>query len=159
MPAAFRVLSWCVTAAAYLVLAGQLSWSEVFTAVVLASLAALWSARLRRCSSRTFAVTGQHAGHWARAWIALAPGAWRVGCRLLRVALVGAAPTETSAHRVDFDYGRDADALERGRRTTALLTASLGPASFIVRMRAGRGEVLMHRIVPERAAPDRRWLQ
>lgn len=50
-----EVATWCLCGAVYLIFAGQLRWDEGATAVVLATLATVWSILIRRCSTVHFA--------------------------------------------------------------------------------------------------------
>jgi hypothetical protein len=141
----FRALSWCATVALYLVLAGQLGRAELVTALVLATGVAAWSALIRGCSPTRFAIRADQLPALVRAAAALGTASWRVAGSLLRAAVPGAACASQAVRR-RFHYGRARSPADRSRRAAALLAASLGPESFIVRMPRGRAQVLVHRI-------------
>jgi hypothetical protein len=133
------------------------SVSEVATGIVLALLATLWMVAARRTSSRRFGVSRAHVRVWARA-IGSVPGATlRTGAALV-AAIVRPDRARPSAPTRPFRHGATEDPAERGRRATALLAASLAPASYVVRADGGRDEVLFHAIGSAPPPADREWL-
>lgn len=150
------VSTWCAAAALYLLLAGSTSPTEVATGAAVASLATLWARGTGRAAPRRFAGTRGHFGAWARAIRRLVPATLRTGAVLAQVAIRGGSPAR--AYAVAFVRGPEDDAQTRGRRATALLTASLAPDSYVLRAAPARAEVLLHALGPAPAETDPRWL-
>lgn len=150
-----RLLAWGCTFGLYLALTGTARESELITAALVASLATFWSAAIRDHSGVHFLPSTAHMRCWARAVAGLVPAIGRVALVLLRVAALGGSPWR--AARWTFDYGSPRDPSDRARRASALLSASLGPEAYVVRLPAGRRRALAHTLRP-RASPDRRWL-
>jgi hypothetical protein len=149
-------LVWLVSLATYLLLAGQVSKSEIAVGVVLASGATGWYLLLRHCSTRRFAPTAEHLSVWLRTLLKLVPATLRTGAVLVRVAALGGSPGTVRA--VPFADGELDDPVQRARRATAILAASLAPDSFVVRANHGKGQALIHSIIGGTPEPDRDWL-
>lgn len=80
----------------------------------------------------------------------------RTGLALTRMVFRSAPAGRADA--VPFRERAVGDPAERARRVTALLAASLAPASYVVRMDPGRAEVLLHGIDSRPQVHDREWL-
>lgn len=169
------VLIWCAAFASDLLFAGQISWHEIVTGIVLASLATAWMRTIRRASQRPFRFSAELLRPLARALGKLVPATFATGAVLVRVAGLGHRAGDAEVH--DFEYGAPDDsdgsiestdllaaegrlrqAVDRARRALALLLVSYAPDRFVVNVEAHSGTVLIHVIVPSRREPDPRWL-
>jgi len=148
------VLTWCLSGAVYLLFAGQVSADEVATAVVLATLATVWSVVIRRCSQVHFGHAPHLTAALLRAMRDLMPAAMRVGLILVRSAGQRASPGR--AVRAAFAPGRAGDPAARTRRAVALLAASLAPDRLVIATDAN--EAHLHVLGELSHAPDARWL-
>jgi hypothetical protein len=149
------VAIWCLALALYLMFAGALSGDEFGTAIVLASLSALWATLIRRQSRLRFAAPRGLFTHLAQA-IAGVPGAvLRTGAVLMRAIKRGGSPGR--AHETRFRYG-SSGAKERARRAAAVFCASLAPDRFVVNVLRDHDAVLLHDLGARRGEPDDRWL-
>jgi hypothetical protein len=140
----------------YLVLAGSVGRAELLTGAAVTALVSLSGFAVRRCSPYRFLATPEHLGRWLRALFEVLPASGAVAWQLLRV-LLGAKPA-SRARVCAFDYGPVENACERARRAGALVSASLAPSRFVVRLRADRGQALLHELASGDREPDRRWL-
>ncbi len=148
------VATWCLCGAVYLLFAGQLSWHEGVTAIVLASLATLWSVLIRRCSSARFARPPHLAIALLRALLDVAPAT--TGAGTILVGTIWRRVSPGRARRVAFAPGRTGDPPARTRRAVALLAASLTPDRFVIAIDAN--EAHLHVLGELRHVPDERWL-
>lgn len=158
-PRGLRLLGWGALLAVYLGLAGRASATELLTGIVVASLVAAWSAAIRYYSKQRFVPTATHTLHWGRALLAVLPAIPRVGARLGRIALLGEPVGRHLIGRVvarGFDSG-SSGAPDRARRASALLIASIGPESYVLRF-SGRQRVLLHTFGVADPKVDRQWL-
>jgi len=152
-----RLLAVAVAAAVfYMLLAGQVSATEIGTAVVLGVLAAAWHHAASGVSRRTFAAGAGQAARWTSAFLRMPGGVRRSLWPLARAAIMGGGAGKSL--RVRFARRAADDPAEAARRATAVLAASLAPDSFVVRVRTSRDEVLMHSLAPGQSPPDPRWL-
>ncbi len=83
------VLIWCACFAIYLLFAGEVSWHEVTTGIVLATLVTGWARIIRWTSQRSFIFSREPIRPLVRGLISLFPGSLAAGRVLLRVAAVG----------------------------------------------------------------------
>jgi len=141
---------------AYLLFAGSASASELLTSAALAILATAWSMALRHVSGARFRFSRAHLRPWARAWLDVPAATWKTGLALVR-ALVRREPAGR-ADTAPFRSGASDDPVERARRATAVLAASLAPASYVVRAEPGGSTALMHGITDRPPGADREWL-
>jgi hypothetical protein len=137
-----------------LLLSGQFSWSESLTGVGLAALSTIWWLRVATASDYGFARTHGLARTWLKAAASLPMAVVRTGGVLLRGVATGRSPGR--AQQADFDYGPVGDPQARTRRAGAILSASLAPDSFVVRIRPGH-RVELHAL-GEAAPRDPQWL-
>lgn len=112
------LLIWCAFFATYLLFAGQISWHEVVTGIVLASLTTVWPQVVRRTSRRCFSFLPQFLRPMARGLGQLVSGTLTTGAVLVRVAFFGVDAGRARAN--DFDDGV--------RESRGLPTALFNPA-------------------------------
>lgn len=148
--------NWLGGFALYLTLAGQVGLHEVGTGAAIASLTTLWTWRIQTRVPRHFKVSRAHLAPWLRGLARLLPATLRTGRALLRA--MGSAKHPGHAHRWMFQQGREDDPVERGRRASAVMLASLAPDIFVLRADPGNGEVLIHALGEASPQPDPRWL-
>lgn len=142
--------------ALYLLFAGQLGAHEAWTGAAIASLTPLWARRVQARASRHFAVSRVHVAPWLRGLARLPPATLRTGIALLRA--LGSGTDLGHAQRWVFQRGREDDPVERGRRASAVMLASLAPESFVLRTDPGDGGVLIHALGEAVPQPDPLWL-
>ncbi len=145
---------WLGGTAAYLVLAGQVSVDEVVAGIVLGGLAVAWHAVVCRCSRHSFTFE-RHAGLALFQSLGGVPGAiLKVGLRLA-TALV----RDVEGHIVEqpFHRGRLDDTRDVARRATVVLTTSLAPDSYVLRLPVDEETILIHAITQNSPGTDPRW--
>ena len=154
------VLICCAILAIYLLFAGQISWHEVATGIVLATLTTAWAGIIRGASQRYFRFAPEFLAPLGRGLGQLLPAAFATGGVLVRVAFVGGGGGHAESH--DFALGvrddRFRQSVDRARRATAVLLASSAPDRFVVNVDRGSGTVLIHAIVPGERELDPQWL-
>ncbi len=156
VPAPIMALANAVAAfGLYLLFAGQVSRSEVWTGAVLALAMVGWRLVLHAGDTRRLAAGRDHLAPWGRALASLPWATMRTGGALI-AALFGHSPQPSTT--TAFVHGPADAPADNGRRATAVLAASLAPDSFVVRTPEGEDRALIHSIVPARRKPDPRWL-
>jgi multisubunit Na+/H+ antiporter MnhE subunit len=148
---------WCLAFGVYLVFAGTVSLDEMATAVVVASLAALWAAVIRHASEQVFAFRRDAVAVVLRVLGNLIPATLQTFAQLLAAATFDQSPGR--AQVTQFRFGTNDEPGERMRRAIAVLAASLTPDRFVVRIERDRNEALIHRVGRADGAPDPQWLQ
>jgi hypothetical protein len=142
-----------VFAGAYLLLAGQVSAGEAGAAVICAALASASLAAIAHISPRRFAFEAKAVTTLARAFASLPKAFIRVGMRL---AATLADPTPGRTSTAAFVRGRRETPADATRRAVSVLALSLGPDSFVVRVRPDRDEIDVHAFV-DKSLGDARW--
>ena len=94
---------------------------------------------------------------WLRAVGGMPQAAVKTGAAL-GATLVGWRAVAWRADECAFRHGAVEEPSERARRATAVLAASLAPASFVVRAEPDRDTVLLHGIGGEPARANTEWL-
>jgi hypothetical protein len=154
------VLIWCATLAIYLLFAGQISWHETLTGIVLASLSTTWRLIIRSASQRHFKFLSDFLRPLGRGFGQLFPASLATAGVLVRVAFAGGAASHTEIH--DFVSGASGGAcarsVDRARRALAVLLASCAPDRFVFNVDRESGTVLIHAIVPAERELDPQWL-
>ena len=148
-------LVWCLAFATYLLFAGDVRVDELIAAFVLASLATVWAAVVRRCSRLRFAPSAEAFSHLLRALARLPAAAARTGRALPKVAVLRSSKR---AQECRFRYGRTG-ARDRTRRALAVICASLAPDRFVVDVEPDAQTALLHDILRRSRVPDPRWLE
>ena len=143
--------------AAYMLLAGTSSASEFATGLVISAIATTWATIVRRASPRRFSFSGGHLRTWVRASRTV-PGATLLTARALAGAILRSHDQASRADERPFRHGRAAAGAEHGRRATAVLAASLAPASFVVGIEGDRDRALVHTIGQARGPDNQDWL-
>ena len=151
-------LGSCGTAfATYLLFAGSLSLSEVATGAVLAILLATWVRLAAGVYRRPFAFSAAHARVWARA-CGEVPGQTLITAGALAATILRGGENRGRADERPFRLGPANDPQERARRASAVLAASLAPASYVVDAGPDRDVALLHGIGRTPAPKDAEWL-
>ncbi len=149
-------VAWALLTGIYLVLAGQVSASEVVAGVVTGLVAALLSVAVRRDAGRQFRF---RAVPWlvllGRPALALVHDTARVGMALARAVLRG-QDVHGAVVRQAFARG-GADAQDAARRGLVTLGVSLTPNSYVLRILDERDEVRLHRLAERKPSPSREW--
>ena len=151
-----RVASWCGAWLLYLLLAGQLSSSELLTGAVVVALVATWSAALRSASQCRFRFSRTELACWVRACLELPAASLRVGYALLQALVHG--DLRSRARQQPSQYGAINDPVERSRRASAVLAASLTPPRFVVLLPEDEAHVLLHELATPARELDPKWL-
>ncbi len=148
--------AWGLLTGIYLVLAGQVSTSEVIAGVLTGLVAALLSVAVRMDAGRQFRFRGVP---WTvllgRPALALASDTARVGMALVRAVLRG-PDVHGAVVRQPFARG-GADAQDAARRGLVTLGVSLTPNSYVLRILDERDEMRLHRLAERKPSPDRAW--
>lgn len=151
-------LATCGSAfAAYALFAGSLSVSEAATGAVLAVLVAIWRSVADRARRHRFAFSAAHLRVWARAFRNVPKQTAVTAVALIRV-LLGRDGEPGRADERPFRLGASQDPRERARRASAVLAASLAPASYVVEVGPDRDRALLHAITATPAPHDPEWL-
>lgn len=157
------LLIWCAILALYLLFAGQTSWHEVATGIVLATLTTAWARIIQGASRRYFRFAPQFLAPLGRGLGQLFPAAFATGGVLMRVAFLGGRAGHAETH--DFLSGASdgpgdslGQSVDRARRACAVLLASCAPDRFVVNLDRDSGKVLVHAIVPGERELDPQWL-
>jgi hypothetical protein len=149
-------LRFIAFALAYLLFAGQASLAECGMAV-LCGLAATWlSLALRRRAKRPFRFASMPWRPFLGLPATMLRESARVGAALARALLPGSAPAGSTAPQ-PFQPGGEA-AEEHARRALVVLGLSMAPNGFVLDDQPDGGSALLvHRLVPQAPATDRRW--
>ncbi len=153
-------IAWALLMGLYLVLAGQVSTTEVVAGLLTGLAAALLSVAVRIDARRQLRFRGVP---WitllGRPALALLSDTARVGAALARVALRGpdvhGAP-EGAVVRQAFAQG-GSGAQDGARRGLVTLAVSLAPNSYVLRIMDERNEIRLHRLVERKPSPNRLW--
>jgi hypothetical protein len=142
---------WVALSGLYLVLAGELSPSEIVAGVLAGLLATLVSLGLTAAAERQFSLRAP----WYRLSVQTARAVVR---DIFRVALALAAAATTGQGgmfaRQPF-AGTGAEPAAAGRRALATLFASIAPNGYVTEITATALE--LHRLAPAPPAADREW--
>jgi hypothetical protein len=135
----------------YLVLAGEVSLSEIIAGVLAGLLATAVSLGLQAAAERQFALRAP--------WHRLAAGAaWALMRDIVRVALAlaqAAAGGEGGMNARQPFAGAGAEPAAAGRRALATLFASIAPNGYVTEVTPTALE--LHRVAPAPPAADREW--
>jgi multisubunit Na+/H+ antiporter MnhE subunit len=154
----FASASWVLLVALYLVLAGQVSATEVVAGAAAGLAATVLSVAERREGERRYAFRGTPWGRvLGRPALALVTDSAKVAGALARVALRGADAQPGAAVRQPFAPGEDDDPREAARRGIVALAVSLTPNSYVLRTMPGCDALLLHRLAERPPSPDREW--
>ncbi len=146
--------AWVILAGLYFLFAGQFSPDEAGAAAGTAAVGAICLVLIRAATTRHLSL----AAPWHRVLGAplaqLAPDTWRVGGALVR-ALAGGGHRGVATWQ-PFRHGGD-DPADAGRRGLVVLAVSLAPNGYVLDLPENAGALLLHRLVPAPAQPDRTW--
>jgi hypothetical protein len=151
------IVIWCVAFGSYLLFAGTISFDELITGAVVATLAAAWAYLISDCSRRRFSAHREQIIPALRTIAGLGPATLRTALILARVAMRGGTPGRAMRSRLRFGVCDDPAA--RSRRALAVLGASLAPDRFVVHLDHRRSEAVMHAIARAERQSDPEWLQ
>jgi hypothetical protein len=135
----------------YLVLAGEVSLSEIIAGVLAGLLATAVSLGLRAAAERQFVLRAPWPRLAARAGWALMRDIFRVALALAQAAAGGAGGMIA---RQPF-AGAGAEPAAAGRRALATLFASVAPNGYVTEVTPTALE--LHRVAPAPPAADREW--
>ncbi len=145
---------WSAGAAAYMVLAGQLSTDEVVAAAVLGGLGAGWHFAVMHDGARRFRFERPALGAIGTALAGLPGATLRVGARLA-AALV--SPVEGRRIERPFHRGAADDPRDRARRAVVVLATSLAPDSYALRLPVDEEVIAFHALTASSPSRDPRW--
>jgi hypothetical protein len=151
------IVIWCVAFGSYLLFAGTISFNEVITGALAATLAAAWAYLVSSCSRRRFGAHLEQIAPGFRAAASLGPATLRTSAVLARVAVRGGSPGRAARNALRFGVCDDPAA--RSRRALAVLGASLAPDRFVIHLDHRRSEAIMHAIDRAERESDPEWLQ
>ena len=149
-------VSWLVFLGLYLLLAGQVSVTEIVGGVPAATFAACFTVWLHRASERRFSLGAPWWRVVGRPLAALVPDAGSVGLALLRAVRRRPSGPLGVLARQPFRQGGQAPA-DATRRGLVTLGSSLAPNGFVAAIPEGQGILLLHRLVPVPPDRDRKW--
>ncbi len=137
----------------YLLFAGQASLDEVLAAGLSSAVIAALAGVVSRIAERRFNFSGLP---WVRLifrplWSVM-PDVSRVGMRLAQTRVRGGAIQRWRFMAVGADSERDA-----ARSAALSLAASFAPNGYIIAVLHGRGEVLVHQLVPTEQPGNAQW--
>ncbi|RYC32292.1 hypothetical protein D3273_09700 [Lichenibacterium minor] len=145
---------WLGGAAAYLVLAGQLSPDEIAAAVLLGGLGAGWHFAVMHDGARTFRFERPALRTVGTSFAGLPGATLRVGARLA-AALVRPVAGRRVEH--DFHRGTADDPRDRGRRAVVVLATSLAPDSYALDLPLDEETIVFHALTASGPSRDPRW--
>lgn len=145
---------WLAGAAAYMILAGQVSTDEVVAAAVLGGLGAGWHFAVMHDGARRFRFERPALRTIGTALVGLPGATLRVGVRLA-AALV--SPVEGRRIERPFHHGTADDPRDRGRRAVVVLAGSLAPDSYALRLPFDEEVIAFHALTGSSPSRDPRW--
>jgi hypothetical protein len=148
---------WCLAFGSYLIFAGTISFNELITAALVATLSAAWAYLIAACSRRRFSAHREQIFPVLCAIGSLGPATLRTGAALTHAVLRGGSPGR--AVRSPLRFGMCDDRAARSRRAVAVLGASLTPDRFVVHLDHRRSEAVLHTIYSAERVLDPEWLQ
>jgi hypothetical protein len=148
-------LAWLIFAALYLLLAGQISATEIEAGGPLTILIVTFMLLQRRIARQRMSVP-MVLKAYIRPIATLLPDAFRVG-KVILSSLVR-RPGAKAGHLLHqpFNPG-DRSPPEAGRRAVVELGASLAPNAFVVRLNPEDNTLLLHCLHPKSENRDRTW--
>jgi hypothetical protein len=152
----FICATWATGFAPYLLAAGQASVHEAVTGAFVAVGATVFTCLLSGMSARRFCWSVSAFRPAVAALANLPKGTGRTAVALWRAVTTDG--TQARSPAVPFDYGPENGEKARTRRALAVLLATLAPDRFVVTLASGKGQALLHAIVPLDHPVDRRWL-
>ena len=148
--------TWVASFGLYLLFAGELSLSELGTAVVAAAAIAIFSVGLAKQKTRSF----RFLALWPRLiWVplfSLMPDSWRVGRVLVSTVWRARASTIGVFQKQSFQHGGNTREAA-GRRGLATLAISFAPNGYVVEINDVADEMLIHRLRSSAPKADTRW--
>ena len=149
-------VAWALLAGLYLVLAGQVSTTEVVAGLLSALVGALLSVAVRRVGGRRFRFRGVP---WmvllGRPAVVLVSDTARVGATLAH-AVLQAPGVHGATVRQAFARGNE-NSQDAARRGLVTLGVSLTPNSFVLRIMDERDEMRLHRLAERKPSANRAW--
>jgi hypothetical protein len=151
------IVIWCVAFGSYLLFAGTVSFNELVTGAMVATLVTAWAYLISDSARRRFSAHREQIVPTLRALGSLGPASLRTTAVLIGVTLRGGSPGRATRNRLRF--GVDDDPAARSRRALAVLGASLAPDRFVVNLDQRRSEAVMHAVASAERESDPEWLQ
>jgi hypothetical protein len=146
--------TWLVFAALYLLLAGEISATEIEAGLPLTIMVVAFVLLQRRIARRRISLPAVPRAY-VRPVAALLPDALRVG-KIILASLVRPAGEVGHLLRQPFDPGGSSSP-EAGHRAVAVLGVSLAPNAFAVCLMPRDNILLLHCLHPKQPSPDRAW--
>lgn len=152
----FGMPVFAVSAGVYLLLAGQLSGTELLTAGIVAVAFTLLAVVLRLRHDRQVRLPWPPARALLHPLASLLLDSGRVGLMLLRAILRGPAGVSGTVSQQPFRRG-GRDPRDAGRRALVILGTSLAPNGFVLDLPPDEENLLMHRLAPAASSRDKEW--
>ena len=153
-------VAWALLTSLYLVLAGQVSTTEVVAGLLSALVGALLSVAARRVGGRRFRFRGVP---WmvllGRPAVVLVSDTARVGATLAHAVLQapGVHGTPKGATVLQAFARGSEDPQDAARRGLVTLGVSLTPNSYVLRIMDERDEMRLHRLAERKPSANRAW--
>ncbi|HJT07837.1 MAG TPA: hypothetical protein VJ747_12970 [Stellaceae bacterium] len=144
-------LRWAGLTGLYVVLAGQLSISEMTAGLLTGLAAAALSLALRAAAEQRFRPRAPWHRLGPRLLLAVLRDVNRVAVALAKAMVAGRAGTIQSQPIAPIGEG----AAEAGHRALAMLLVSVAPNGYVLESR--RAELTLHRLAEAAPAADRLW--
>lgn len=148
--------AWIIGFACYLLLAGQVSMTEIIAAIPSATAIAAFSLLLHRGAARRFSLRAPWLRILGRTSAALVGDTLRIGRTLLQVLWRRPQGAVGLATRQPFRPG-GRDPRSAARRGLVTLATSVAPNGYVLDITPERDALLLHRLVPVPPQPDRDW--
>jgi hypothetical protein len=146
---------WLILAALYLLLAGQVTPSEIEAGGPLAVLIVVFTLLRQRIGKRRIRVPAVPKAY-VRPIAALLPDAFRVG-KIILASLVRRPGTKTGHLLHQPFIPGDLTPPKAGRRALVELGMSLAPNAFAICLKPEDNILLLHCLHPKPPSPDRMW--
>lgn len=146
--------AWILSAATYIVLAGKASVEELVTAAICGFCAAICWQALDRVTDLPLRLSSAAIGRAADALVRLPAATGKVGLKLLQSVMM---PVDGQVVMRELIHGQARHPHDAGRRAVAILSLSLAPGGFVLRLPEGRDLIELHMLTDETASGDARW--
>ena len=152
----FGMLAFAASAGLYLLLAGQLSSTELLTAAIVGVALTLLALVLRSRRDRPLLLPWPPARAMLHPFASLFLDSGRVGLVLLRAVLRRPAGVAGTISQQPFRRG-GRDPRDGARRALVILGTSLAPNGFVLDLPEDKDNLLMHRLAPVAPDRDKEW--
>ena len=152
----FSLLTGVFLFATYMVLAGQISETEIIASTLATFIACVFTVAHRRNARRRFSAPQGVAGFILHSIVQIVPNTCRVAWALLRVVSFGARASRGSIAEQPFSTGTSSPR-DATRRAITTLGVSFAPNGYVLRVFAADGSLVVHRLVPAGISSNREW--